>query len=604
MTKSLGINESLTKDIAAVLESFSEKDQSGKQSLSQLLASNPRNFTAAAISVLAKCQASPGSRYLVHLLTKEKMLPAGLLDVRSTDLQGAVAAVRAVAEAGTNLQPMLELALQRALLDQPGLESRARILRLLEVLAAIAVPSCWNSFQLELMAYPDQMVRSKAALLVGRSTKNVAWIGRRFHDRDARVQASAVEALWAVEASDARPLLTTASKSKHNRVVANAALGLYRISDLKAISTLFDMARHQDPVFRISAFWAMGETQDPRFLPFLSEQFKTTQGKMRLAVTRAMASIRRREKANAEAGTLQIHVSQARAGGDGGRSIAFALGAAATNDFTSLKPTDFAISEGGALIEDYEVKLPNNRGVLAAGFVAPKFLSPDDPYAQAVAAALGRSSASKRPEDLWRIDRYSIQPEQPGTETPRDKSGLPYDEAIMTPELKLRQSFIAASDMLIKAISSEVPVERTAADSFRAIERQFAAVRKITAKRHVFAFLHHDSTAALEDQAHIRSLKDLATNEKIVLHGFAPGASHDCAAFRGLCRSFPEGTFTDTTLDQLPDALGEIYSALMNACEISYRRPAGVEPGPVVLKVSSSLGAGQADIVLRPDAAE
>ena len=105
------------------------------------------------------------------------------------------------------------------------------------------------------MAHPDRTVRSKAALLIGRSSKNAAWIGRRFMDRDARVQASAVEALWSLEAAESRPLLLTASKSKHNRVAANAVLGLYRIGDLKTVRILLDMARQREaPAFRISPY--------------------------------------------------------------------------------------------------------------------------------------------------------------------------------------------------------------------------------------------------------------------------------------------------------------------------------------------------------------
>jgi hypothetical protein len=235
--------------------------------------------------------------------------------------------------------------------------------------------------------------------------------------------------------------------------------------------------------------------------------------------------------------------------------------------------------------------------------VAPWFLSPDELYAQAVVAALERLSVSKRPDDLWRIDRHSIEAEQPGSETERDKSGLPYDEAILTQEARARQSFISAPDTLSKAITSEVPVERIAVDPFRAIERQFIAMRKLSGKKHVFVFLHQDSNAALEDDAHNRNLKEMAAHERIVLHGFAPGATYDCAAFRDLCLSISEGTFSDTSVDQLPEALEEIYSSLMNGCEVTYRLP-GVEAGPVILKVSSNLGAGQADMVLRPDAGE
>src|SRR5580704_15907727 len=246
MVKEVGPSESFAQDIAALLESFSEQDTAGKQSLSQSFVSDPRAFAASAIAVLASSQPSPGVRYLVQLLMKGKMLPASLLHPRGTDARVALAALQAITANGTNLQPMLELALNRTLQDQSNPENSQQILRLLELLAAIAPPTFWNSFQLELMAHPDRSVRSKAALLIGRSSKNATWIGRRFMDRDSRVQASAVEALWSLEPAESRALLLTASKSKHNRVAGNALLGLYRIGELKAVRMLLDMAHQRE----------------------------------------------------------------------------------------------------------------------------------------------------------------------------------------------------------------------------------------------------------------------------------------------------------------------------------------------------------------------
>lgn len=602
MTKVAESKGSIAQDLSALLESFSEKDPGGKQAMKQLLASDARNFGTAGIRLLPKCIPSPGSRYLVHLLIKEKLLPSGLLDPRSITLEEASATLRSVTEHGTSLQPMLELALNRALLEQPSPETTERILRLLELLAAIIAPISWNAFQLELMAHPDRFVRSKATLLIGRSTKNVAWIGRRFLDNDARVQASAVEALWVVDEAESHPLLLTASKSKHNRVAANAALGLYRLADLKAITIMLDLARRPDPLFRISAYWAIGESQDPRFFSFLMEQFKTSQGRERLAVTRALGCIRRREKTLAQVDPLDIRVAYAHAGKEGERSIAFSLGSSRALDFTAMKATDFAVWENGALVEDFEIRLPNIAQVLAAGFVAPQFPSASDPYAQAVSAALNRSSALKRPDDVWRIDRYSIHTDQPGSETVREKTGLPYDEALMSPELKMRYSFIASPELLSKVVSAEVPSDRVAPDSFRALERQSAAIGKLTGKRHMFVFLHHDSNYALEDEARMRSLKELVAADRIVLHGFSPATDHLSTDFRGLCLSIPEGTFSNASLDELPTAVEEIYSVLTNACVITYRLAAGDDAGRVSLKVWSNLGAGQAEITLQSDA--
>jgi len=306
-----GLLESYAKDISALVESFSEKDTVGKQSLVQLLASDAHVFSAASIRVLANAEASAGARFLTYLLTKEKLLTAGLRDPDTCSLKDAVAAVRAIGDIGPRFQAALEMDLSAALHGRATEESTMQVMRILDLLGAIPTQNFWPSFQSELMAYPDRAVRSKAALLIGRNTTHPAWIKKQLMDSDARVQANAVEALWAMDAAEARPVFTAALRSPNNRVVANAILGLYRLSDLKAVTALLEMARHPEPLFRASAWWAMAETEDPRFIPFLMEQFKSTQGKMKLAVTRTLSRIRRREKASAEKGTMHVRVSSA-----------------------------------------------------------------------------------------------------------------------------------------------------------------------------------------------------------------------------------------------------------------------------------------------------
>jgi len=188
------------------------------------------------------------------------------------------------------------MALNKALQGQASASNADRILRILNVLADTGNEICWDPFQIELMAYPDKVVRSKAALLIGQSSRNVARIAHRLSDRDPRVQSNAVEALWCLDAAVAKPHLLEALKSKHNRVFANAALGLYRLGDPDIIALLLEATQHADPLFRVSALWAIGQTQDPRFLQALAEQFKAAEGKPRLALAGAIARIRQREK--------------------------------------------------------------------------------------------------------------------------------------------------------------------------------------------------------------------------------------------------------------------------------------------------------------------
>ena len=106
----------------------------------------------------------------------------------------------------------------------------------------------------------------------------------------------------------------------------------------------------------------------------------------------------------------------------------------------------------------------------------------------------------------------------------------------------------------------------------------------------MFVFLHENSAALLEDPDRLASLKTLLTKERIMCSRFAPGIASACAAFRDMCLSLPDSTFSDAPVDGLQEALEETYSLLMNGCVISYQLPPDAEAGSVTLKVSSSVG--------------
>jgi hypothetical protein len=192
-----------------------------------------------------------------------------------------------------------------------------------------------------------------------------------------------------------------------------------------------------------------------------------------------------------------------------------------------------------------------------------------------------------------------MEPPKDVAEAAPQQSFLPYDDSLATQEVKMRHCFIASPDILSKVIAAEVPRDRVAPDLVAAIQRQCEAISKHSGKRHVFVFLHE---AAVLEGNRVSALKTLVASERIVLHGFAPGLSEGCAAFRDLCLSIPDGTFNDVPPDGLPDALGETYALLMNGCEISYEFRPG-EAQTAMLKVSSRFGSGQVDIPWPPEAA-
>lgn len=595
MTKEKGSAESYAEDIAAIAASFEQNESAGKDSLTQLLVSDPPAFCAAGIGVLGRMKLSAGTRHVAQLLAENKHSSAALLDPSICSVAEAVTAAKALPQNGKKLETAFEMALSKALHAQSCSNQSTYILRILNLLEAIAAQGWWTSFQVELMAYPDKLVRSKAALLIGRSLKNAAWIGRRWMDRDHRVQANAVEALWELDAAESKALLLIAMKSKNNRVAGNAAWGLYRLADIQVVRALLDMARHEELSFRLSALWAIGETQDPRFLPFLAEQFKTAEGKSRLAVTKALARIRRREKAVAELGTLEIHVPHAALQPGGRRRLTFAVSKPGTGDLTKLKATDVALWEAGILVEDYELKSSSNPALLVTGFVAPQFLSSDDPGGDAVLKGLERCAAWKRSDDLMRIDRYTLAPDASAPPASRQQSAMPYDEALVTEELKSRYGFIAASDQLKKVLSAPVPPERAAPNLVSATLRLGRAASKHGGKRQIIVLPDPASADLLRDEAALSGVKQLIHDGSVVMHGLCMDASDSWPAFRGLCLSTPEGTFDQTSIDEFPAKLEEIYLQQLNRYEINYSAESRERPGAVNLKVCSAYGAGQAE---------
>ncbi len=594
-------SEALVAEIFKAVESFGEKDSTSRQVLNRLASSDPAIFFAAAIRVVAASKPSEGLRHLILSLAKDKRLSLGLLDPQVCTLQEALSVTRAVAENGAPpLQSAFEMALNKALQGQASPSKSERILRILDILSATSGQNCWSSFQVELMAYPDKIVRSKAALLIGRSTRNVGWIARRLLDRDTRVQASAVEALWGLDPEEVKPHFLSALKSSNNRVAANAALGLYLCGDTAAMQVLLEMLRHTDPLFRLSALWAIGETQDERFLPVLAEHYKHAEGKLRLATVGAMARIRRHEKTAHTSGPLQVHMSQAAARADGLRRLAFALSCHPARDLSGIKPAEFAVWENGTLIEDYQVRRANPPAALMAGFVIPWFASGDGPYETSVREGLQQCLSMKRRDDLWRIDRYSVEMNPQTDEKSSQDSILPYEESLITPDLKAAHGCIGEADLLRQVIAKVAPPERVAAGPAMAFERQCAAFAKHGGKRHVFLFLHDTSGVDLKQDAVIANLASIAQSGSVVLHGICPDTAGQWTLFRDLCLSNPEGSFTESKLEGMVDGLVDAYATLCSRFEISYSLPASTQPGTVELKIRSARGQAEMSVDVSP----
>ena len=598
--KELGVLEKLIADLSQAVEAFAEHDPHSTKVLDQLSSADPLKFFAAGFHVVATTKSSPGSQYLVVLLAKDKRLGNWLLDPKACTLKEAIAVARAAADARVHLQATFEMALNKALQNQASAANADRILRNLNLLEAIGSHSCWNSFQVELMAYPDKVVRSKAALLIGRSSKNADWIVRRLLDRDPRVQANAVESLWGLDGVETKPHFLEALKSKNNRVFGNAAVGLYRLGEPSIIRVLLEATKHPEPLFQLSALWAIGQTQDPRFLPALTLQFKSAQGKLRLALAGAMSRIRQREQSAVKANPLHMDIGPVVMEPDGKRRLVVTLSTRPAKNLSGLKPTEFLIWENGSPVEDYRVRLISPSDHALAGFVAPWFESPGEPLEKAVREGLQQCLVMKRSDDLWRVDRYGLAGTQATDEKPPDESHLPYDDSVITASMKSAQGCLSDADQLRKIFDLAVPRDRAAANGISAIQRQCKAMIQRSGKRHMIVLLHQLAGPDMQEEAVAALLRGFARDNLVIFHGISLGAGQ-WPLFRELCLSTPEGSFIETGESGIVDAFVQTYAMLCNRFEITYSLPlSSIAQAAVKLKVASDRGSAQGEVTMEP----
>lgn len=286
----------LRERIEKLLEDFSAQAAPARNELRNLLAANPGAFCAAVSPLIRQLPAeAPARQFLSALLSSWEQLPRVLADPAILSTRAA----QELAQALATHDPQLDTRLARWLLTgvspepDPEASDPVRAVRILEILEAISGGGRAVAALIQLLRHPDVRVRSKAALMAGRSLRSGHWAQQRLLEADARVRANVVEALWGVQAPGVTEVFKSALRDAHNRVVGNALVGLYRLGDPAAASLLRKMAEHPSPAFRATAAWAMGHLEDPQFLPTLATLLKDPDASVRRNVLRALARIKR-----------------------------------------------------------------------------------------------------------------------------------------------------------------------------------------------------------------------------------------------------------------------------------------------------------------------
>jgi HEAT repeats len=406
-----------------------------RKQIRSLLDANPRAFLSAAVAVLRKQGEMRGAQFVASLLVTSGLLLSALCDP-SLSHEEALAIARVAMHADSAKDVMLG----RASADRVA---SSQVIRILEQSAG---SRDFLPLLIRLLRQPNPYLRSKAVLMLARDTHNVNWVRKTLGDPDARIRANAVEAIWGVDTIESRELLESLRTDANNRVAGNALLGLYQLGETASIPEMIAMARHEDPAFRTTAAWVMGETGHLRFIDaltgLLDDSFTAPRRGARSALSRIHNAVARTREfpARRVAARFLQEVDSRRE-----RRIALALGAVETTDDSSLLATHLFLAEDGNAVHRYRMeRLGSSEGSRV------RFLLPASSSAS-VSAWTGLVLSClrlKRATDSWSCFPYASGVPQ-SSDVPAEESGGGFlkDEAAIREDFKRLELLATRTDV-------------------------------------------------------------------------------------------------------------------------------------------------------------
>ena len=261
-----------------------------------------------------------------------------------------------------------------------GKGSADEVIRIIRIFECICSKPELLADLLRLESLNHPRIRSKVALTIGRLVQNAAWLREQLQDADPRVRANAIEALWEVRVEGGEKLLLEAALDSNNRVIGNAAYGLYKLGNLRSIPILHSLLRQSDKRFRSTGLWVATQTGDPRFLPSV-EAVPTghleDEDEKRLRES-AHQHLTARLKSSQFAGNLTLNLASFRTAANQTRTASFCcLSSKAGIWFGSseLSALNFVIEEGGKQIEEFGCSWSDPVQTISSAVIAPAALS-------------------------------------------------------------------------------------------------------------------------------------------------------------------------------------------------------------------------------------
>jgi hypothetical protein len=403
--------------LGSLVEEFDRDTVAVRSRIRELLERDPQGFHDAIAPVMNASGNSRGVQFIVGLLVSSNALVPALCNP-ALSLQQAVSLARMAYQ----IDPMMDVKLAKQLAEDASMgETVDKVGRLLDVLGQTSTEARISASLARLsgslmrhLRNPDPEVRSKAVLLIGRTSKNVKWVQSRMAEPDPRTRANAVESIWGVDTSEAKELLRAALRDTNNRVAGNSLFALYRMGDTWVIPEIFKMAASESELFRSSAAWVMGETGDPRFSETLGRMLAEPNGVVRKRAFSALSRLKAAVAKSRQSGAWRMLASLLPGSGNL-RHIRLQVSPMDGSELPRLLPTQFILSVDGQPVTQYQVEARTPAESLAVTFLFPRMADSSNlPWVQGAIDSL----PAKRPSDLWNASFYAPAGEPPPTTAP------------------------------------------------------------------------------------------------------------------------------------------------------------------------------------------
>jgi HEAT repeats len=411
-----------------------------------------------------------------------------------------------------------------------------------------------------LLTHTDSRVRSKAALLVGRSNKNHKWVQDKLGEPDARVRATAVESLWGSDSAGSRAVFLTALGDADNRVVGNALLALYRLGDPTCVRLILEMLTHSDAGFRVSAVWVMGETGDQRFIPTLARLISEPLTELRGNAFRALAKIKKTMSARSDTEHLDIFLGHPQRERENWVQFTAAVRCRRETQIPDLNGTNFAMWEDSVLVREYSIRQRGKHEPVAVAVGMPRILDRRSPSQQVQERAVEQALRYKRGQDIWTVLKYvTASQEASGL---ADAGGLiPDDEDLSS----LRMRFTADDDKIENAVA--IPGSRMAcgSDLHQAMRSLIDATAHMRAARNIVLICQSPLDTFKRD---IEVETEAAHMASIAVHIITPWPTN---SMREMCSRTGGTLVTPTSPSGIPEALEGLCASLLHSYDVRFQ---------------------------------